>query len=265
MSGIIFDIKKFAVHDGSGIRTTIFFKGCPLKCWWCHNPESRETEPEIIDLNSDTQKNYNHKKEETVGYHISPDKLLKEIQKDRIFYDQSGGGVTFSGGEPMMQIEFLKEISELCQKDGISTYVDTSGYSPFEDFEKIAQLTDCFLYDIKLMEDESHQKYTGVSNKMILDNLKKLSAMHDNIIPRIPLIPQITDTSENLSAMAVFLKQLKNIKEINLLPYNIFGKSKYKKFNFDNKLTGLETQTEEQLRQMIKPFEGTGLKIRIES
>ncbi|MFH2036986.1 MAG: glycyl-radical enzyme activating protein [Candidatus Zixiibacteriota bacterium] len=259
-TALVFDIKKFAVHDGPGIRTTVFFKGCPLNCWWCHNPESRKINIELLTANGT---NGSKCKSEKVGYEITHERLYSEIQKDIIFYDQSGGGVTFSGGEPMLQAEFLVGILKLCRENCISTYVDTSGYVPFSEFEKIMHLTDCFLYDIKLMDDELHQKYVGVSNQLILENLEKLCQNNRNIRIRVPLIPGITDTETNLKAIAKYIADLIKIKNIDILPYNIFGGNKYRKFNIDNKLGKLETQTNGQLSEMAEIFRLSGFNIKI--
>jgi pyruvate formate lyase activating enzyme len=255
-SGIIFDIKKFAVHDGPGIRTTVFFKGCPLNCFWCHNPEGRLPEP--VKFTPD-----GHEGNDMVGYEIGVNALLEEIKKDRIFYDQSGGGVTFSGGEPMMQVDFLIDILSVCRDNNIDTALDTCGYAPFEDFKKISDLVDYILYDIKLMDNTIHVNYTGVSNSLILDNLKRLSELGILLNPRIPLIPDITDTDANLNNIADFLGQLKNIKIISLLPYNVFGKGKNKRFNMENKLNGLTAQTDSQLEAMSGIFKNKGFAVKI--
>jgi len=159
--GIIFNIKKFAIHDGPGIRTTIFFKGCPLGCDWCHNPEGIKSEIEII----------NNKK---IGYEIDKTNLMKIILKDKIFYEQSNGGVTISGGEPFAQIEFLKSILIECKKNKIHTTLDTCGYTTINEIKKIYNYVDIFLYDLKIIDEKKHVIYTGKSNKNILRNLKYL-------------------------------------------------------------------------------------------
>jgi pyruvate formate lyase activating enzyme len=253
VNGVIFDIKKFAVHDGPGIRTTVFFKGCPLICGWCHNPESRHPEPERLGDSPG----------ETVGYRTGVDELLEEIKKDKVFYDQSGGGVTFSGGEPMEQIDFLVAIAAACRDEGISTALDTCGYATYDKFETIVSLMDYILYDIKLIDEALHIEYTGVSNKIILENLKALADSGRTIIPRVPLIPGVTDTDNNLNDIAEFLLTLKNIKLVGLLPYNIFGRGKNRKFNFPDKFKNVVSQTEEQLRNMRNIFEVHGFSVRI--
>ena len=177
MTGVIFDLKKFAVHDGPGIRTTVFFKGCPLKCRWCHNPEGRHPELQAAfrGTRNTGEKSTDTTKDAMIGRTVSVQQLMREIKKDEIFYDQSGGGVTFSGGEPMMQIDFLFEILTACRKEGIATAVDTCGFTSYENFTRILPLVDLFLYDIKLIDDRTHKKYAGQSNRVILENLEKLS------------------------------------------------------------------------------------------
>ena len=188
MQGIIFDIKHYAIHDGPGIRTTVFLKGCPLGCWWCHNPESRSGDI------------FQYKKQEkiegriveqieTIGKNYTVPEVMKEIEKDIVFFEESGGGVTFSGGEPFKQTEFLKELLKCCKKQEIHTCVDTTGYVKTDQLEKAALFTDLFLFDLKHFDDKMHIKYTGVSNKQILENLQLLDEMGKSVQIRYPLIP----------------------------------------------------------------------------
>ncbi len=256
-AGLIFDLQKFAIHDGPGIRTTVFMKGCPLNCWWCHNPEGLRCEPEKIEIKN------RRLREEFFGQEVSTVELMTEIKKDIIFYEQSNGGVTFSGGEPMNQIEFLDEMLRLCKKNGISTAVDTSGYVPFDYFEKIYDLVDLFLYDLKIMENNLHQKYTGVSNKLILDNLIKLADRGNKIIIRIPIIPYITDSRENLDDIADFLAPLENITDICLLPYNKLGEDKRERFGLANNLGKLATQENEEMNRLAVCFDSSRFRVKI--
>jgi len=256
LTGIIFDIKKFAIHDGPGIRTTVFFKGCPLDCWWCHNPEGKKLEPERI-AKSDRCRF------DLIGRKVSTAMVMVEIEKDRVFYDQSAGGATFSGGEPMMQIDFLKAMLEACKDSGIHTTVDTSGYAPAEDFIKIDDLVDLYLYDLKLMDEEAHIKYIGVSNKLILENLVLLSKSDNKIVPRVPLVPGITDTMENLAAIVEYLSGFKNIKQVSLLPYNKLGEDKFERFKMDNKIGRLQVQTKIDLEEKSSLFKTAGFEVKI--
>lgn len=260
-SGVIFDLKKYAIHDGPGIRTTVFFKGCPLECWWCHNPEARSPEPEKLSGDdSRTGRRYvgDPGSDDVIGYEITVGELVREIEKDRVFYDQSGGGITCSGGEPFMQIDFLAGLLDACRAKGIETAVDTSGYLPWERFERVMDLVDLFLYDIKLMDEKLHERYTGVSNRTILENLKRLSAEGAAVLPRIPLIPGITDTDDNLAAVIGFLSDLEGIKGVSLLPYNKIAEDKFNRFGIESRLGELAMQTEAELGAMGRRFEEGG-------
>jgi len=264
-SGLIFDIKKFAVHDGPGIRTTVFFKGCQLDCWWCQNPEGKNLEPEVIDINTGHSRESKSEpvRKENFGREISVSELMDEIKKDEIFYEQSGGGVTFSGGEPMMQIDFLHELLSECKCNNFHTAVDTTGYVPFEDFERIYGLTDMFLYDIKILDENEHMKYTGVSNKLILENLEKLLRAGNKVNIRIPLIPSITDTEKNLDDILNYLSGQINIRMVSLLPYNKLSEDKLGRFNLKSKLGELERQTKVEIDKMAQRFRMRGYKVKI--
>jgi pyruvate formate lyase activating enzyme len=264
-SGLIFDIKKFAVHDGPGIRTTIFFKGCQLDCWWCQNPEGKNPELEVISINGGqpaASKSAPIRKE-VYGREVSVSELMDEIKKDEIFYEQSGGGVTFSGGEPMMQIDFLHELLGECKRYNYHTAVDTTGHAPFEDFGKIYNLVDLFLYDLKIMDDELHQKYTGVSNNLILENLKRLFQMEDKLEVRIPLIPDITDSEKNLEDILNFLAGQKYVPKVSLLPYNKLSEDKLRRFNLKSKLGELGRQSKEEIEKIGQKFRMRGFKVKI--
>jgi len=263
--GVIFDLKKYAIHDGPGIRTTVFFKGCPLVCWWCHNPEGRSPEPEELGGSGEgTGRRYvgDPGREGVIGYEVTVGDLAREIEKDRIFYDQSGGGVTCSGGEPFMQIEFLAELLSVSRDKGIGTAIDTSGYVPWESFERVLGRVDLFLYDIKLMDGGLHEKYTGVPNRLILDNMEKLSRAGAAILPRIPLIPGVTDTDENLVAVIRFLSGLEGINEVSLLPYNKIAEDKFRRFGVVSRLGELSMQTESELAAIGRRFEKSGYRVR---
>ncbi|TFH23120.1 MAG: radical SAM protein, partial [Bacteroidia bacterium] len=179
----VLDIKRFAVHDGPGIRTTVFLKGCPLSCWWCHNPESQSMKPVTVDIERKVNgRSVSGKK--VYGESMEVEAVLESILKDTHFYEESGGGVTFSGGEPMMQSGGLKRLLEECKGRGLHTTVDTSGYAAQEHFEEIMDVTDLFLYDLKNMSPELHKKYTGVDNQLILSNADYLLKSGANLIFR---------------------------------------------------------------------------------
>ena len=261
--GLIFDIKRYAIHDGPGIRTTVFFKGCPLRCTWCHNPEGKESSPEIIvnpercgeecDLclsacpQDAISKNENslmidrdkcdlcrkctdicvYEALKMAGQEVTDQEVLKEVEKDRIFFEESDGGLTCSGGEPLMQPDFLISLLKNSKKKGIHTAVDTSGYASFDVLDEVSKHTDFFLYDIKIMDDKKHKKFTGVSNRIILENLKKLSKSGTPVAARIPVVPGINDDEKNIQEIAGYLLSLKNIRQINLLPMHRGGSEKY--------------------------------------
>jgi pyruvate formate lyase activating enzyme len=264
-TGVIFDLKRFAIHDGPGIRTTVFFKGCPLQCWWCHNPESRKLLPEKFD-GCNVRRGLNHalsSKEDEVGREVTIEELIEEIEKDRIFYDESGGGATFSGGEPLMQSDFLQELLTTCNKSGIHTAVDTSGYSSADSLQNIINFPDLFLFDLKIMDDELHKTYTGVSNKKIHQNLKTIDEAGKKIFIRIPVVPGTTDSKENLIAARQLISTLNNVLEIDLLPYHRAAESKYKKFSRENKLDSIVIPENGYMEEIKKIFTELNCKVKI--
>ncbi|MEE9555427.1 MAG: glycyl-radical enzyme activating protein [candidate division Zixibacteria bacterium] len=267
VEGIIFDIKKFAIHDGPGIRTTIFFKGCPLNCWWCHNPESRNPNPEKMTSNTVSRDYFSRRYSghETLGFRVSVERAISEIIKDRIFYDQSGGGVTFSGGEPLSQVDFLSSLLKACRERNIHTTVDTCGFAPWDDFERIYDLVDLFLFDLKILNNELHTKYTGVSNELVLSNLERLASSGKKVVVRIPLIPEITDTKENLEGIAGFLGKLDGIRFVSLLPYNKLGEDKFRRYEIPGRRFSSETQDADFVGKCGAWFESCGLNVKIES
>ncbi len=262
--GYIFDIKRYAIHDGPGIRTTVFFKGCPLRCQWCHNPEGIKTTLDIQYrqdkcsgcgecisycpekaisvyqgnryVNSDKCKicgtcveNCAFEALEKVGNKITVTELIKEIEKDIIFFDESGGGVTFSGGEPMFQPFFLNELLTRCIEMDIHTVVDTSGYCSYNNFELINDKVHLFLYDLKLIDEKTHMRYAGVPNTLIQENLKKLINKRNNVVIRIPVIPGINNNKRNINKLAELLGDVDKIPDIHLLPYHTGGKEKFQR------------------------------------
>ncbi len=242
--GVVFDIQRSSFVDGPGIRTTVFFKGCNLKCKWCHNPESQRFEPQIMFYKDKctgcgrckgiTPENsdficFNDAKK-ICGREYGVDEIFKEIIKDKPFYDSCGGGVTFSGGECMLQTEFLEELMKRCKNSGINTAVDTAGNVSWDAFERVLPYTDLFLYDIKVFDDEVHKKYTGASNKLILNNLTKLFEKNANVHIRIPVIPGVNDNAEEMRNIKRFLSAYKPVK-VELLPYHKMGEYKYEALN----------------------------------
>ena len=225
MHGIIFDIKRFAVHDGPGIRTTVFLKGCPLKCQWCHNPESINKEPEQVQktvwLN---QKAFT--KTETIGRKISDTALWEELQKDQIFMEESNGGITFSGGEPLMQHQFLSSMIRRCKRHGIHSCIDTSGFAHSNTIREM-EMPDLFLFDIKHIDKDKHQQFTQVDNELILQNLRFILEKKIPVRIRIPVIPGFNHSEEDLEKIANYLTQWHQpIEQIDLLPFHAIANHK---------------------------------------
>ena len=261
--GLIFDIRRFTVHDGPGIRTTVFFKGCPLRCQWCHNPESQvlDTEETIKTIILD---NRTFRKKEIAGRWMTPNEVIQEIEKDRPFYDESHGGVTFSGGEPLMQPDFLSDLLDRIKAKGIHTVLDTSGYTSRANFLSVIDKPDLFHYDIKLINNTDHQNYTGVSNRRILENLLLLCENGKNVILRFPVIPGITDTRKNIDGVRELVIKVKDhIHEIDLLPWHGLANSKYKRFNKPNKLGKTRDLKKEDLAWISEEFGKCGVKVKL--
>ncbi len=262
--GIIFDIKKFAVHDGPGIRTTVFFKGCPMHCWWCHNPESHKIEPETITRKVVTSSSKAcYEKKEVIGREVITEEVMKEIEKDLIFYEESKGGVTFSGGEPLFQPEFLIDLLKKCKKRGIHTTLDTSGCASKIELLKIIGLVDLFLYDLKFVDEEKHLHYTGESNNQILDNLKTLAKKGKKIIIRIPIIPTVNDDQNTINQFGELLSTI-DILRVELLPFHKIGEEKYLQLNKVNRMKDIQKPTKEHIEAIKESLEKFGLKVKVE-
>ena len=293
---LIFDIKRYAINDGPGIRMTIFTKGCPLSCVWCHNPESQSphaqklytadkcigcqscvdacpenaceltpqgiiTDPELCKLCGICADVCPTKATEISGQTISKEEIFAKIEKERIFFDQSGGGVTFSGGEPLQHADYLIELLDECGERGIHRTVDTSGLAKTETLLEVAKRTDHFLYDLKMMDSAKHKKWTGVPNEKILENLQILATMGAKINIRVPLIKGVNADEENIRQTAEFVANLAGEKKVvNLLPYHNIATRKYQKLGGDYDPSGMETPTEEEQQAIIAEFATHGIK-----
>jgi pyruvate formate lyase activating enzyme len=285
-SGLVFNVQRFSLQDGPGLRSTVFLKGCPLACAWCHNPESQAPRIEYLRLGhrcmacgicSDEERAdplVRHRNEvdvaacptgalQAVGQEMLTFDLVKRLLRDRIFFDESGGGVTFSGGEPLLQASFVIEAMRLLRAEGVHTALDTCGYGNWKDLAEAAEHACLVLYDLKLMDEGRHKAATGVSNRIILQNLKDLSEIHSNLWIRIPIIPGINDDRANLETTAAFLGSLPGIQQVDLLPYHPMGESKSPRVGIPCQLHAVPTPTIEDLEAMAALFRAKGLHATI--
>lgn len=286
MEGKIFDIQRFCVHDGPGIRTVVFFKGCPLKCIWCHNPESQKRNKSLAFYSHkciscgacsaacpngchsfvDQQHALNRDgcilcgkcasacsvgAIELLGRRATVEELLSEVMRDSLFYKNSGGGLTVSGGEPLLQSEFLFELLKSAKAQGIHTCVETCGFADSETVTKIAKYTDIFLYDVKESDDDRHKELTGVPFSPILENLMLLNSLGAKIILRCPLIPDVNTREEHIANIAQIASSLDNLLEINVMAYHLLGNDKYDALDMDNKMRGHAAMTVEQKEHYV--------------
>ena len=237
MTGFIFDIKRFTLHDGPGIRTTVFFKGCPLRCAWCHNPEGISSHPIewVKELSLDGRTVV---EKETIGYYVKSDDLFRTIQRDNSFYQESGGGVTFSGGEPLVQAPFLAELLQHCKDAGVHSCVDTSGYAPLDVFLQIAQQCDLLLIDLKHADEAKHIEGSGISNKIIINNIKNIKHLFTSVWLRLPMIPGFNMDDQSWGQMLALLDEIgsNQIRQIHLLPYHQIAAHKYLKCSMEYRM-----------------------------
>jgi pyruvate formate lyase activating enzyme len=297
-TGTIFDFQRFSIHDGPGIRTIVFLKGCDLRCPWCSNPEGLNPWPEMLwreekcincgkcvkaclygasrydegRLSFDRAackncgacaKECPSEARENVGRVMRADEVVQEALADKPFFDTSGGGVTLSGGEVLKQAAFVRKILKLCKAERINTAVETSGYGKWELLKSIAKHTDLFLYDFKHHDTIAHKNLTGVNNNLILENLKRLLKLGNKVILRVPVIPSFNDSHENMNALKEMIKELPEISEVHLLPYHRLGTGKYESLSLEYSLKNISPLEPKDLEDYCELLEDSGARVKV--
>lgn len=297
-SGMITHIQRFSTHDGPGIRTTVFLKGCPLTCPWCHNPENQAHDSELL-VRADrcigcaacvdacpvgaiqlfdtgptvarercttcgacAEQCYTNALSMT-GRPATVESVIEALERDRPFFDTSGGGVTFSGGEPLAQPAFLAALVEACRFRAIHTAVDTCGFAPWDALNGVRNAVDLFLYDVKLVDEERHKRYTGVSNRLIMSNLRRLVELGHRVILRFPLVPGVNDAPVDLDPLAALAKGTPRLEGVDVLPYHRMAIGKYQGLGKPFELAGLDPPTGEKVAEAVEILERSGLPVRI--
>ncbi len=250
VKGRIFDIQRFSVHDGPGIRTIVFLKGCFLRCKWCCNPESQEYKIQTMEMNG---------KEKTVGKDVTVGEIMEILRRDMPYYRRSGGGVTLSGGEFLCQNRFAKALLCECKKNGINTAVETTAFADFEIIRRVLPYIDTVLMDIKHINSNKHKAFTGRPNEQILENAKKIAALAKELIIRVPVIPTFNDTEEEIKEIAEFAKSLETVQRLHLLPYHNFGADKYKGLGRTYELEEIKPPSAEKMEKLLQIVNETGL------
>lgn len=253
-TGRIFDIQRFSIHDGPGIRTIIFLKGCRLRCLWCCNPESQEYEIQNMKVQG---------RNKLIGRNVTVQEVMEEIKKDLPYYRRSGGGVTLSGGEALLQPEFAVELLTACQEFGINTAIETSGYADFDVIRQYIPHIDCFMMDIKHISSKKHLEFTGQPNELILENARKIAETGVNLIVRVPVIPTFNHRTEEIKAIAEFAKTLPGVTELHLLPYHRLGQDKYEGLGREYKMAHIEPPDNGYMEELQKQVQRAGLICQI--
>jgi pyruvate formate lyase activating enzyme len=300
-SGIVFDIRRYSIHDGPGIRTAVFLKGCPLRCWWCHNPESQSTSLEILfrenrcircgaclEVCTEGALSWQNENNEVVvldadkcnlcsacvttcyagareqiGRTMTVSQVMAQLTRDVAFYDESHGGVTFSGGEPLLQPEFLLALLRACKEQEIHTVLDTCGFASWHVLDRIRPTVDLFLYDLKVMDETRHRQFTGVSNQPILNNLRALSSHGHAIRLRVPVIPGVNDDDETIRQIGAFATTLPHPHAIDVLPYHELAADKYARLNKTYRLPGARPPSAERIAEIVHILSELGLSVYV--
>jgi pyruvate formate lyase activating enzyme len=298
VTGWIFDIKRYSIHDGPGIRTTVFLKGCALRCQWCHNPESVDPGPELMHWPGRCARCYSclqacpiaalskdeagavvidrtrcdlcgkcaeaclYDAMQIVGREMRVEEVVAEVERDRIFYEQSGGGVTLSGGDPFVQYDFAEALVDSLRSKGLRTALDTAGMSRNGVLDRLSRKSDLILYDLKVMDESRHEAFTGVSNAPILENLKRLAAARTEIWIRIPLVAGVNDDNDNIRRTIAFLLSLKTIRRVGILPYHSGGLDKARRIGKAMQFRKFDTPPEERIAAIEAAFREAGFDVR---
>ena len=252
--GRIFNIQRFSIHDGPGIRSIVFFKGCYMHCAWCCNPESQAYEIQTMQENG---------KEKIVGKDVTVEEILPELLSDLPYYRRSGGGITLSGGEILAQPKFAKDLLQACKENGLHTAVESTANAPFDVIEQILPYLDLYLLDIKHMDSEKHKQYTGASNQLILENAKKIAQSGVQLVIRTPVVPGFNDTASEIKAISKFAASLTGVEEHHLLPYHRLGQDKYTGLNRNYALKDVEPPSKEKMEYLLSVAQESGLKCQI--
>jgi pyruvate formate lyase activating enzyme len=285
--GLVFDIQRYSIKDGPGLRVLVFFKGCPLRCLWCSNPESQINQMEILydedrchecgycvlacqtkALSQGSRGKVSHdylncrycgscvdacpsKARKWAGRWTTVGEIMREVERDLPFFRRSGGGVTLGGGEPMSQPDFGERILKACKEQNIHTSIETCGYAPWEVLKRLANYTDLFFYDLKKIDPDIHKQWTGVSNQVILRNLQELGTIHSQIVVRYPLIPKVNDSDLDILALIKFIQGVKTIQKVEISPYHRYGELKYSLLGRQYSMKGVQTLSENRVNEIV--------------
>ena len=254
VKGRIFDIQRYSIHDGGGIRTIVFLKGCPLRCKWCCNPEGQHYNVQKMTLGG---------KEKIVGQDVTVGEIIDIVERDRIYYRRSGGGLTLSGGESLTQPDFAVALLKTAKERGINTAMESTGFADFSVISRYLPYLDLYLMDIKHMNSAKHKEFTSQPNELILENAKKITDAGARLIVRTPVIPTFNATKEEIGEIAKFASSLKGVTQMHILPYHRIGTDKYKGLNRDYSLTGIEPPSKELMNELLEVVNSYGLKGQI--